>query len=400
MTNAGAAPRPLDGLTVLALEHAVAAPLCTRHLADQGARVIKIERPGRGDFARGYDQRVAGLSSYFVWANRSKESLTLDLKHPAAQPVLQRLVAQADVLVQNLAPGAAARLGLSFEALQAQHPRLIVCDISGYGPDGPYRDKKAYDLMVQAEAGLLAATGTPDAMARAGLSAADIGAAMYAYSSILAALLLRGRSGQGSHVQVAMLEALAEWMGNPLYYTYQGQPLAPRTGTAHPSVVPYGAFECGDGATVMLGAQSETEWQRFCAEVLRQPGLATDPRFVSNTLRNEHRPALEALITGCFAALTRDEVEARLERARLAMARVNSAADLWQHPQLQARGRWVQVDSPAGPLPALLPPGSNNRYAPRMDAVPALGQHTEAVLRELGFSDGEIEGWRREGVID
>ncbi|HWS76506.1 MAG TPA: CaiB/BaiF CoA-transferase family protein [Quisquiliibacterium sp.] len=391
--------RPLDGITVLAFEHAVAAPVCTRHLADLGARVIKIERPGAGDFARGYDKRVNGLSSYFAWANRSKESLTLDIKHPDARPILDGLIERADVIVQNLAPGAAARLGLSFEALSPKHPRIVVCDVSGYGADGPYRDKKAYDLMVQAEAGLLSVTGTPESMARAGFSAADTSAGMYAYSSVLAALLLRERTGKGSHIDVAMFETLTEWMGNPMYYTYGGQPPAPRTGAFHPSVVPYGPFTMGDGRTVMMGLQNEREWATFCREVIRDPGLEKDPRFASNTLRTENRVALESLIVEVFGKLTAGELEERLDRSNLATARVNTPADLWQHPQLQARGRWREVASPVGPVASLLPPGSNSAFEPRMDPIPALGQHTDAILAELGFDAGKIAALRAAEVV-
>ena len=391
--------RPLDGITVLAFEHAVAAPVCTRHLADLGARVIKIERPGAGDFARGYDKRVNGLSSYFAWANRSKESLTLDIKHPDARPILDGLIERADVIVQNLAPGAAARLGLSFETLSRKHPRIIVCDVSGYGADGPYRDKKAYDLMVQAEAGLLSVTGTPEAMARAGFSAADTSAGMYAYSSVLAALLLRERTGKGSHIDVAMFETLTEWMGNPMYYTYGGQPPAPRTGAFHPSVVPYGPFPVGDGRKVMMGLQNEREWATFCREVIGDPALETDARFASNTLRTENRAALEARIGEVFSRLTAEELEARLDRANLATARVNTPADLWQHPQLQARGRWKEVPSPVGPVAALLPPGSNSAFEPRMDPIPALGQHTDAILSELGFDAAKIAALRAAEVV-
>lgn len=391
--------RPLDGITVLAFEHAVAAPVCTRHLADLGARVIKIERPGVGDFARGYDKRVNGLSSYFAWANRSKESLTLDIKHPDARPILDGLIARADVIVQNLAPGAAARLGLSYETLSPKHPRIIVCDVSGYGADGPYRDKKAYDLMVQAEAGLLSVTGTPDSMARAGFSAADTSAGMYAYSSVLAALMLRERTGRGSHIDVAMFETLTEWMGNPMYYTYGGQPPAPRTGAFHPSVVPYGPFPVGDGQTVMMGLQNEREWATFCREVIGDPALETDPRFASNTLRTENRSALEARIAETFRTLSAEELEARLDRANLATARVNTPADLWQHPQLQARGRWRDVASPVGPVAVLLPPGSNSAFAPRMDPIPALGEHTDGILAELGFDAGRISDLRAAQVV-
>jgi len=397
--NAPSSPRPLDGITVLALEHAVAAPVCTRHLADQGARVIKIERPGVGDFARSYDQRVGGQSSYFVWANRSKESLTLDVKHAQARPILEALLARADVLVQNLAPGAAARLGLSYEALAATHPRLVVCDISGYGDDGPYRDKKAYDLMVQAEAGLLSATGNGESIARAGFSAADVSAGMYAYSSILSALLLRERTGTGSRVDVAMLETLTEWMGNPMYYAFNGQPPAPRTGASHPSIAPYGPLTLDDGHTLLLGVQNEREWQRFCNEVLGEPGLAQDPRFSSNTQRTAHRAVLDEKLAASFAGVSVEEAEARLDRAGIANARVNSTTSLWQHPQLHARRRWTEVATPAGPVPALLPPASNNRYAARMDGVPALGQHTEGLLAELGYSSTQVGALRDAGVV-
>lgn len=397
-TTAGA-PRPLDGITVLALEHAVAAPVCTRHLADQGARVIKIERPGVGDFARGYDQRVRGLSSYFVWANRSKESLTLDLKHEASGPVLEALLGTVDVVVQNLAPGAAQRLGLSYEALAPRHPRIVVCDISGYGDHGPYRDKKAYDLMVQAEAGLLMATGSGDAIARAGFSAADVSAGMYAYASILNALLLRERTGTGSRIDVVMLETLAEWMGNPMYYAFEGQPPAPRSGASHPSIAPYGPVKLGDGSTLLLGVQNEREWQRFCAEVLDEPALAADPRFANNTLRTANRAVLEGKIAARFAGLGAAQAEARLDKAGIANARVNGADELWAHPQLRARGRWTEVDTPAGPVPAMWPPAGNSRYAPRMDAVPALGAHTAAILAGLGYADADIAALRDAGAV-
>jgi len=391
--------RPLDGVTVLSFEHAVAAPVCTRHLADLGARVIKVERPQVGDFARDYDHRVRGLSSYFVWVNRSKESLTLDLKHPEASAIVERLLERADVLVQNLAPGAAARLGLAADRLRERHPRLIVCDISGYGDGGPYRDMKAYDLMIQAEAGLVSVTGTPESPARCGFSAADVAAGMYAYASVLAALLLRGRTGEGSRVDVSMFEALTEWMGNPMYYTYEGQPAAARTGPFHPSVVPYGLFEAGDGGKVMMGVQNEREWVRFCEDVLRRPEVARDPRFASNRLRTDHRAALEAIIREVLAALTTPELQARLAAAQIAYARVNEPGDLWTHPQLAARARWTEIGSPAGPLPALLPPGTNDRFAPRMDAVPALGEHTDAILRELGYADERIARLRADGAI-
>lgn len=391
--------RPLDGITVLAFEHAVAAPVCTRNLADQGARVIKVERPGVGDFARNYDQRVNGQSSYFVWANRSKESLTLNVKHPDAADIIGGLLAQADVLVQNLAPGAATRLGLGFDALHERFPRLIVCDISGYGANGPYRDKKAYDLMVQAEAGLLAATGNGENMARAGFSAADVSAGMYAYSAILNALLLRGRTGQGSHIDVAMFESLTEWMGNPMYYTHEGQPAAARTGGAHPSIAPYGPVRVGDGQTLMMGVQNEREWLNFCTGVLQLPELVSDARFATNTLRSQNREALDAVIAQAFAALSSAEVERRLEDSQIALSRVNSPGDLWSHPQLQARERWVSVPTPKGAVPALLPPAGNSAYTPCMGAVPALGEHTDSLLAELGYAAPEIERLHAEGAV-
>ena len=383
--------RPLDGITVVSLEHAVAAPFCTRQLADLGARVIKVERPGSGDFARGYDQRVKGQSSHFTWLNRNKESLALDVKHPQAKAALLQLLRTADVLVQNLAPGAAARMGLSYEALKAHNPKLIVCDISGYGADGPYRDKKAYDLLIQSEAGFLSVTGTPETPSKSGISVADIAAGMYAYTNILSALLLRGKTGEGSHIDVSMLEAMGEWMGYPMYYAYDGAPPPPRTGASHASIYPYGPFLAGDGGTVMLGLQNEREWKIFCDAVLQRPEVATDPRFDSNAQRNANRTALQALILGVFAGLTVAQVVERLDAAGIANARVNEMADLWAHPQLQARQLWRSVGTPAGEVPALLPPGLNSAFDYRMDAVPAVGQHNAAILAELGWSAEQID---------
>jgi crotonobetainyl-CoA:carnitine CoA-transferase CaiB-like acyl-CoA transferase len=391
--------RPLDGITVVSLEHAIAAPFCTRQLADLGARVIKIERPGAGDFARAYDTRVRGQSSHFVWTNRSKESLTLDLKNPEAMAVLSSLLQSADVLVQNLAPGAAARMGLSFEALNATHPKLIVCDISGYGEDGPYRDKKAYDLLIQSEAGMLSITGTPEDPSKTGNSIADIAAGMYAYTNILSALLLRAKTGQGSHIDVSMLEALAEWMGYPLYYAHDGASPPPRSAASHASIYPYGPFAAGDGGTVMLGLQNEREWKVFCEVVLGDAALASDPRFCTNALRSENRAQLKQLIVGMFARMTTPEVEARLDQAQIANARMNDMAGLWAHPQLKSRERWQDVGSPAGDIPALLPPGRNNRYDYRMDPVPAVGEHTEAILRELGLDDAAVQALRTNKAI-
>jgi itaconate CoA-transferase len=392
-------PLPLDDITVVSLEHAIAAPFCTRQLADLGARVIKVERPGSGDFARDYDHRTQGLASHFVWVNRSKESLTLDLKQPLALAALKELVSTADVLVQNLAPGAAARMGLGYDVLSAGHPRLIVCDISGYGNDGPYRDKKAYDLLIQSEAGFLSVTGTPDEPCKAGNSIADIAAGMYAYTGILAALMQRHRTGKGSHIDVSMLEALAEWMGFPLYYAYEGAPPPQRSGASHATIYPYGPFEAGDGKTVMLGLQNEREWKVFCGVVLQQPALAADPRFASNAQRHEHRDALRAVILAAFAALTAQQVIGRLDEAQIANAHVNDMAAVWAHPQLLARDRFRTVGSPAGPIGALLPPAANSSFDYRMDPIPAIGEHSDAILRALGRSDADIAALRAAGAI-
>jgi itaconate CoA-transferase len=390
---------PLQDITVITLEHAIAAPFCTRQLADLGARVIKVERPGSGDFARGYDERVRGLSSHFVWVNRSKESLALDIKQPAAADIFGRLLEKADVLVQNLAPGAAARLGLSFEALHERFPGLIVCDISGYGDDGPYRDKKAYDLLIQSESGFLSVTGTADEPAKAGCSIADIAAGMYAYSNILAAIIRRGKTGKGCRIDVSMLESMTEWMSYPMYYSFDGASPPVRSGASHATIYPYGPFTAGDGKAVILGLQNEREWRVFCEQVLRQPELAADPRFSSNSRRSSARKELRAIILDVFASLSIEEVVGRLDAAKIANAHMNDMADLWQHPQLRARNRWVSVDSPAGALPALLPPGVASADGARMDAVPALGQHTDAILAELGFDPETIAGLRAQKAI-
>ena len=392
--------RPLEGITVVTLEHAIAAPFATRQLADLGARVIKIERPGVGDFARAYDTRVRGIASHFVWTNRRKESLTLDVKHPEAQAILKRIIEEdADVVVQNLAPGAAARLGLSYEALSQVKPGIIVCDISGYGDSGPYRDKKAYDLLIQSEAGFVSVTGTEDAPSKAGPSIADIAAGMYAYTNILAALMHRQQTGEGQRIDVSMLESLTEWMGYPLYYSFEGAAPPKRTGASHATIYPYGPFPAGDGKTVMLGLQNEREWKAFCGQVLQQPALASEERYASNPKRVANRADLYETIVQAFATLTADEVVQRLEAAQIANAQVNTMAEVWAHPQLKARERWTEVATSVGTVPALLPPGSWSKGAPRMDAVPALGQHTDAILAGLGYSVEQIQGLRAEGAV-
>ena len=392
--------RPLSDITVITLEHAIAAPFATRQLADLGARVIKVERPGVGDFARGYDERVRGLASHFVWTNRSKESVTLDVKHPQAQAILHRLVIEhADIVVQNLAPGAAARLGLSYEALAPKKPELIVCDISGYGANGPYRDKKAYDLLIQSEAGFLSVTGTEDEPSKAGPSIADIAAGMYAYSSILAALLQREHTGRGQHLDISMLESLVEWMNYPLYYAFEGAPPPSRTGASHATIYPYGPFPAGDGKTVMLGLQNEREWALFCKTVLQRPELANDARFSTNSKRSAARQELRKIIIDAFAGLSADQVVERLDQAQIANAQVNDMHAVWEHPQLKARNRWRQVNTPAGHVPALLPPGSWEEDDPRIDAVPALGEHTDSILDELGYSGEQVGQLRAAGAI-
>ena len=391
--------RPLDGITVVSLEHAIAAPFCTRQLADLGARVIKVERPGGGDFARGYDTQVDGLCSHFVWVNRSKESLTLDLKQPSAIAALKTLLKTADVLVQNLAPGAAARMGLTAEILQKDNPKLILCDISGYGNDGPYRDKKAYDLLIQSEAGFLSITGTPENPSKAGNSIADIAAGMYAYTNILAALLQRGKTGKGSVIDISMLESLTEWMSFPLYYAYKGAEPPPRNGASHATIYPYGPFKAGDGKTVMLGLQNEREWVQFCETVIENPALAQDERFDRNFKRNEKRTELLEIIGACFSKLTSEQLIARLEKAQIANAHLNDMEGLWKHEQLKARNRWTEVDTPNGAIAALLPPGLNSSYDYRMDPIPAVGDHTDSILKELGLDETDIASMRASGAI-
>jgi crotonobetainyl-CoA:carnitine CoA-transferase CaiB-like acyl-CoA transferase len=391
--------RPLDGVRIVSLEHAVAVPFATRQLADLGAEVIKIERPGGGDFARSYDTSVNGLASYFVWLNRGKLSVTLDVKQPAANAVLHKLIARADVVVQNLAPGAAARLGVSYEALSPKHPRLIVCDLSGYGESGPLRDKKAYDLLIQAESGLIATTGSAEVPSRAGASMADIAAGMYAYSGILTALLQRGRTDRGARVEISMLEALSEWMMQPVYLGHYGGKPPSRQGATHPIIAPYGPHRAGDGTEVIFGLQNEREWQTFCVDVLGCPELAGDQRFDANTKRVAARAELTALIEAGFAALTAEQVVARLDAAGIANGRLSDMDAVWNHEQLRARGRWVPVHTERGPVEALLPPANVSGVEPVMGEVPALGQHTEAVLGELGYDAAAIAGMRETRAI-
>jgi len=391
--------RPLEGITVVGLEQVIAGPFCTRQLAELGARVIKIERPGGGDAARGYDRTVLGQSSHFVWVNRSKESLCLDMKHPGARPVLDKLLQKADVFVQNLAPGAADRLGLGAAELRARHPALIWCGISGYGPAGPYAGKKAYDLLVQCEAGLLSVTGSPEAPAKAGIPVADIAAGMYAFSSILAALLRKTRDGVGATIDVTMFESLGEWMGFPANFSAYGGTAPPRSGAHHATIVPYGPFAAGDGGTVFLSIQNEREFERFCDVVLAKPELKSDAKFSNGPARAQNRDAMHAEIDRIFSTLKAEQIIQRLEAADIANAKLNSMHEFWRHPQLQARDRWREVGTAAGPIRATKPPFNLDGLEPRMDAVPALGAHSLAILAELGFGIREIEKMKQEKII-
>jgi itaconate CoA-transferase len=391
--------RPLEGITVVSLEQVIAGPFATRQLAELGARVIKIERPGGGDAARGYDGTVNGMSSHFIWVNRSKESLSLDVKHAEAKAVLAKLLEKADVFLQNLAPGAAERLGLGAAELRARHPRLVWCGISGYGPSGPYAEKKAYDLLVQCEAGLLSVTGTPDTPSKAGIPVADIAAGMYAFSSILAALLRRGRTGQGATLDITMFEALGEWMGFPGYFTAYGGSPPPRSGAHHATIVPYGPFSAGDGGTVFLSVQNAREFARFCDAVLRNESLKRDARFSSGPARLENRDAMHREIDAVFSKLKTQEVIDRLEAADIANARLNTLQEFWDHPQFEARNRWARVGSPAGEIDALKPPFNMDAFEPRMDPVPGLGSHTEVILQELGYLPAQIERLAAEGAV-
>lgn len=390
--------RPLEGITVVALEQVIAGPFATRQLAEMGARVIKIERPLVGDASRSYDGAVRGLSSHFVWVNRSKESLALDVKRPEARPILEKLLSKADVFLQNLAPGAAERLGLGASELRSKFPRLIWCGISGYGPAGPYANKKAYDLLVQCEAGLLSVTGTPETPSKAGIPVADIAAGMYAMTSILAALLRRAHTGEGATLDITMFEALGEWMGFPAYFTSYGGSPPPRSGASHATISPYGPFTAGDGGTVFLSIQNEREFERFCGFVLRNESLARDPRFSSGPARLKNRAAMHSEIETAFSKLRTAELIERLESAQIANARLNDMRQFWDHPQLSARGRWAKVDSAAGELDALKPPINLDGFEPRMDPIPALGEHTLAILSELGYG-ADAERLKSDGTI-
>jgi itaconate CoA-transferase len=390
--------RPLDGITVVSLEQAVAAPFCSRQLADLGARVIKIERPRVGDFARDYDHSVKGLSAYFAWLNRSKESLTLDVKHPKAKEILARLIEEADVFIQNLAPGAAGRLGLGAEKLLAKHPRLIVCDISGYGDAGPYASKKAYDLLVQSEAGVVAVTGTPEAPSKVGVSLTDIGTGLHAYAAILGALYQRERTGKGTRIEVTMFEAMVEWMMHPLYYTHFGGRAPQRSGPDHATIVPYGKFRTGDGS-VMFGIQNEREWAAFCDKVMGEPALGKDARYDNNTKRTAARSEVVAMIEKSFATLTSEQAIEKLDAAGIANARMNTPEEVWNHPQLKARDRWREVGSPVGAIPAALPPATFSDAEARMDPIPAVGEHTDRILSAIGYDANEIAALRAAAAI-
>lgn len=389
---------PLAGITVVSIEQAVAAPFATRQLADMGARIIKIERPEGGDFARRYDETVHGESSYFVWLNRSKESLTLDLKSERGQAILERLLTTADVFVQNLAPGAAARMKLDAASLAERFPSIVTCDISGYGNTGPWSDRKAYDMLVQGESGLMSLTGTPDTPSRVGVSIADIAAGMYAYSGILASLYERQRSGIARAVEVALFEAIGEWMGSPAYYTEYGGQQPARVGAQHATIAPYGPFPTSDG-TVLLSIQNDREWARFCADVLGDPSLATEPRFDRNSARVANRDECNAAIADRLRKYTTDDALAMLDKAAIANGRLGSVSDFLVHPSLEGRDRWREIDTPGGPARALLPPATLSGVEAHVGPVPALGAHTNGILAGLGYTTDDVDALRAGNVV-
>jgi crotonobetainyl-CoA:carnitine CoA-transferase CaiB-like acyl-CoA transferase len=395
---------PLEGITVIALEHAIAAPLATRQLAELGARVIKIERVDGGDFARHYDARARGLSSHFVWTNRSKESLTLDLKQPAGLEILNTLLNTADVFIQNLAPGATAKMGLGKQTLATRNPKLIVCDISGYGNSGPQSSRKAYDLLIQAEAGLLGITGNVEQGAKSGISIADIATGTQAHAAILAALIQRGKTGVGSHIEISMLEAMTEWMGYPLYYSLDGATQPTRSGTDHATIYPYGCFRTGSESSsgeseIMLGIQNEREWEKFCRIILDDDSLITAPAYTSNSNRSKNRDSLRIIIEDKLKKLKAEEVIEALESCGIACAKANTLAELWQHPQLRALNRFIEVETEVGTLEALAPPGHSDSFDAAVSKVPSLGEHTRTILGELGYTDSEIEALAAARVI-
>ena len=390
---------PLDGIVILSFEHAIAAPLCTRQLAELGARVIKIERRETGDFARGYDARTKGQSSHFIWTNRSKESLTLDIKNKYAPEILDRLISKADVVVQNLAPSAMEKLGLGYKSLKTQYEKLIVCNISGYGTDGPFKDRKAYDLLVQAESGFLSITGTDQELVKSGISIADIAAGMHAFSAILAAVIERGKSGKGSCIDISMLEAMVEWMGFPLLYSFDGASPPKRTGSDHASIYPYGVFETGDAETLMIGLQNEREWAKFCDIVLENPQLIDVDRFSTNTDRSMNRGELKDLIQSIFTNQSTDELIIKLKTADIAYANVNDMDKVWNHEQLKKLNRLVVTDTPGGEVSTFLPPTNNSEFDPVISPVPALGEHSQKILDELGFTNHEIQMFQNSKVV-
>ncbi|MBP79399.1 MAG: CoA transferase [Deltaproteobacteria bacterium] len=389
---------PLTGITVVALEHAIAGPLCTKQLADLGARIIKIERPQAGDFARDYDTRTLGQSSHFVWANRGKLSFSLNIKSPEGIEILKRLLKESDVLLQNLAPGAAKRLGLDYSSLHSQFPQLILCDISGYGQTGPYKDKKAYDLLIQAESGLLAVTGTEQNIVKSGISIADIAAGTQANAAILAAIIQRSKVNKGAHIDISMLEAMVEWMGFPLNYAHNGQAQPERKGTEHPTIYPYGLFQCKD-KSIVFGIQNEREWNSFCTNILAKDNLVDDIRFASNALRSQNRESLKPLIKEFLLSCTAEEVIKKLDEHKIACAKVNHIDEVWQHEQLRFLKKFALTKSPNGNIETMLPPGNSNLFEPNMGPIPELGEHNKLLLEELGYTDKDIEGFVLSGVV-